>query len=118
HIRRRPRTRWPTGGLPPAPARSGPSEAGRFGGIIAASDREPLGDVIPEGNPTMTRLRSPVLPLALTVAITLMAGSTAQGQERPPHPFASTWANLAGSRVFTEKGCGLCHAIRGAGPTA
>lgn len=36
----------------------------------------------------------------------------------PPHPFAPTWANLAGAKVFAEKGCGLCHAIRGYGATA
>ncbi len=36
----------------------------------------------------------------------------------PPHPFAPTWANLAGAKVFADKGCGRCHAIRGFGATA
>jgi mono/diheme cytochrome c family protein len=42
----------------------------------------------------------------------------AVGQERPPQPFAPTWANLAGATVFANKGCGRCHAIRGFGATA
>ena len=54
----------------------------------------------------------------VVIALLLTTVVIARGQERPPHPFAATWANLAGGRVFTEKGCGLCHAIRGAGPTA
>jgi mono/diheme cytochrome c family protein len=54
----------------------------------------------------------------VVIAFLLTTGVSVRGQERPPHPFAAPWANLAGGRVFTEKGCGLCHAIRGAGPTA
>jgi mono/diheme cytochrome c family protein len=54
----------------------------------------------------------------VVIAFLLTTVVSVRGQERPPHPFAATWANLAGGRVFTEKGCGLCHAIRGAGPTA
>jgi mono/diheme cytochrome c family protein len=52
------------------------------------------------------------------ITLSLAAIVVVEGQERPPAPFSSTWANLAGGRVFTEKGCGLCHAIRGTGPTA
>lgn len=48
----------------------------------------------------------------------LLAAATARAQEQPAHPFAPTWANLAGATVFAEKGCGLCHAIRGYGATA
>jgi mono/diheme cytochrome c family protein len=55
---------------------------------------------------------------AAAVVLFLGIAAAAGAQERPPHPFAPTWANLAGGRLFTEKGCGLCHAIRGAGPTA
>jgi mono/diheme cytochrome c family protein len=56
--------------------------------------------------------------LFVVIALLLTTVVIGRGQERPPHPFAPTWANLAGGRVFTEKGCGLCHAIRGLGPTA
>ena len=46
------------------------------------------------------------------------APGLAQSQDRPPQPFAGTLGSLAGGRVFTQKGCGLCHAIRGLGPSA
>ena len=59
-----------------------------------------------------------LITLVVVIAFLLTTAVSARGQERPPHPFAPTWANLAGGRVFTEKGCGLCHSIRGAGPTA
>jgi mono/diheme cytochrome c family protein len=62
--------------------------------------------------------RAHTVALFVVISLTLVVVTIARGQERPPHPFAATWANLAGGRVFTEKGCGLCHAIRGAGPTA
>ena len=62
--------------------------------------------------------RAHTVALFVVISHTLVVVTIARGQERPPHPFAATWANLAGGRVFTEKGCGLCHAIRGAGPTA
>jgi mono/diheme cytochrome c family protein len=42
----------------------------------------------------------------------------AWAQEQPANPFAATWANLAGATVFRQKGCDVCHAIRGFGPTA
>ena len=42
----------------------------------------------------------------------------ATAQEPPPSPFAPTWANLAGARIFADKGCAKCHAIRGFGATA
>jgi mono/diheme cytochrome c family protein len=55
----------------------------------------------------------------MAVALLLLGiAAGAAAQERPPHPFAATWANLAGGRIYTEKGCGLCHAIRGVGATA
>jgi mono/diheme cytochrome c family protein len=53
----------------------------------------------------------------LTLALAGLA-SAAWAQERPADPFAPTWINLVGARVFTEKACGLCHAIRGVGATA
>lgn len=56
---------------------------------------------------------------AVALGLLLAAGPRpASAQEPPPQPFAATWANLAGAKVFTEKGCGLCHAIRGVGATA
>jgi len=64
----------------------------------------------------MSRWSARVTAAALVLLLGIVA--TAQAQERPPHPFAATWANLVGGRVFTQKGCGLCHAIRGVGATA
>ena len=34
---------------------------------------------------------------------------------QPPQPFAPDWAMFAGGKVFAEKGCGRCHALRGIG---
>src|SRR5262249_28327449 len=52
------------------------------------------------------------------LVLLLHALPAAVGQERPPQPFAPTWANLAGATVFASTGCGRCHAIRGFGATA
>jgi mono/diheme cytochrome c family protein len=54
---------------------------------------------------------------SIAVALLLSAAS-ASAQEQPPYPFAPSLANVAGGKVFAEKGCGLCHAIRGLGATA
>jgi mono/diheme cytochrome c family protein len=51
-------------------------------------------------------------------ACLLLLTTATRAQEKPEQPFAPTWVNLAGGRVFTEKGCALCHAIRGAGGLA
>jgi mono/diheme cytochrome c family protein len=52
--------------------------------------------------------------LALLLALT---SSQAAGQTPPPsQPFAPAWGMLAGWDVFAKKGCGQCHALRGAGP--
>jgi mono/diheme cytochrome c family protein len=55
---------------------------------------------------------------ALGLVLLAHAAPAAVAQERPPQPFAPTWANLAGATVFAGKGCGRCHAIRGFGATA
>ncbi len=39
----------------------------------------------------------------------------AWAQQQPPQPFGPDWAMFAGGKVFAEKGCGKCHAIRGFG---
>src|SRR5262245_32953772 len=39
-----------------------------------------------------------------------------QAPAAPAAPFAPSWALLAGWDVFAKKGCGGCHALRGAGP--
>lgn len=66
----------------------------------------------------MTRLGR-LLAGALGSALLLAGAVTpAAGQEPPPHPFAPTWANLAGAKVFADKACAKCHAIRGFGATA
>jgi mono/diheme cytochrome c family protein len=55
---------------------------------------------------------------SVTVGFILLSATVTLAQERPEQPFAPTWVNLAGGQVFTEKGCGLCHAIRGVGGMA
>lgn len=35
--------------------------------------------------------------------------------DKPPTPFSPEWAQLAGWEVFTQKGCGKCHSVRGVG---
>lgn len=52
------------------------------------------------------------------VSLLVLAATPLGAQERPEHPFAPTFANLRGGRVFTDKGCGLCHAVRGLGGMA
>ncbi len=55
---------------------------------------------------------------AVGVGLVLLLFATtapAQAQQRPPHPFAPNWAMFAGGKVFAEKGCGKCHAVRGLG---
>jgi mono/diheme cytochrome c family protein len=47
----------------------------------------------------------------LLAALTSPAGA----QQQPPQPFAPDWAMFAGGKVFAEKGCGKCHALRGIG---
>ena len=61
---------------------------------------------------------SRLLGLAACLAALGLSAGPALAQEPPPPPFAATWSNLAGAKVFSEKGCGLCHAIRGVGATA
>jgi len=39
----------------------------------------------------------------------------AQAQQQLPQPFAPDWAMFAGGKVFAEKRCGKCHALRGIG---
>ncbi len=41
--------------------------------------------------------------------------SAAWAQQQPPQPFAPDWAMFAGGKVFAERGCGKCHALRGIG---
>jgi mono/diheme cytochrome c family protein len=62
--------------------------------------------------------RSAARVAVLLVCSLLAVMRPAAGQEQPPHPFAPTWANLAGASVFAKKECGRCHAIRGFGATA
>ena len=53
---------------------------------------------------------------ALGLAL-LLSSSTypAWAQQQLPQPFAPDWAMIAGWDVFTTKGCGKCHAVRGVG---
>jgi mono/diheme cytochrome c family protein len=54
---------------------------------------------------------------ALVGWVVLVAAATAPAlaQQPPPQPFAPEWAMFAGAKVFGEKGCGKCHALRGMG---
>jgi mono/diheme cytochrome c family protein len=65
--------------------------------------------------PLRSGLASALLGLALLLA---PASLTAQTPSAPPaaQPFAPDWRMLAGWDVFTSKGCGRCHALRGTGP--
>lgn len=54
---------------------------------------------------------------AFVLSVVFVTALPTHAQEQPPHPFAPTWANLAGARVFADKGCWQCHAIRGFGAT-
>jgi mono/diheme cytochrome c family protein len=47
--------------------------------------------------------------------ILLFFSLPARAQQQPPQPFAPDWSMFAGGKVFAEKGCGKCHALRGAG---
>lgn len=61
-------------------------------------------------------LRSAGRILAFAVVIVLLGGGPARAQQSlPSRPFAPEWGMLAGWDVFTSKGCGKCHALRGVG---
>jgi mono/diheme cytochrome c family protein len=81
-----------------------------------------MAGLAPREDASMSRPRRTAaraaLGLLLLLALANVPLSPARAQERPPDPFAPTWANLAGVTVFSQKGCGLCHAIRGYGATA
>ncbi|MBI3075492.1 MAG: c-type cytochrome [Deltaproteobacteria bacterium] len=77
----------------------------------------------------MTRLHARWLDgLALAVGLALLGASrigvallpfsmapAAWAQQQAPQPFAPEWTMFAGGKVFAEKGCGKCHAVRGVG---
>lgn len=64
------------------------------------------------------------LALAAVAVLLLVCAPVARAQQTPQTPpappaaapFAPSWRMLAGFDVFAAKGCGQCHAIRGAGP--
>ncbi|MBI4635781.1 MAG: c-type cytochrome [Candidatus Rokubacteria bacterium] len=63
----------------------------------------------------MTRRKAPVPSAALALIVLLaVVAFPARGQQ-PPQPFAPDWAMLEGWKVFSAKGCGQCHALRGYG---
>jgi mono/diheme cytochrome c family protein len=53
--------------------------------------------------------------VALVLLLVLMTPPVRAQPPPPPQPFAPEWAMFAGWKVFAEKGCGKCHAIRGVG---
>ncbi len=53
--------------------------------------------------------------VGLVVLLSSMSVPARAEQQPPPQPFAPDWAMLAGAKVFAEKGCGKCHALRGMG---
>ena len=52
--------------------------------------------------------------VAVAVLLLLISAMHAVAQQ-PPAPFAPDWGMLAGWNVYSEKGCGRCHAVRGVG---
>lgn len=59
-----------------------------------------------------------VTATAVCALVLLTALGAAHAQQPPPtptQPFAPAWGLLAGWDVFNGKGCGTCHALRGAG---
>jgi mono/diheme cytochrome c family protein len=67
----------------------------------------------------MSRLKETPVMAALVFALLVSSTSLAWAQppqpSSPPPPFAPNWAMFAGGKVFAEKGCGKCHALRGIG---
>ena len=63
----------------------------------------------------MTGVRQWFMHAALGLVIVATV-SAAEAQQSPTPPFAPAWGLLAGWDVFAKKGCGGCHALRGAGP--
>src|SRR3990170_1228393 len=68
----------------------------------------------------MMRMRRAARSAAILVVLLSVASSPAGAQQaplppQPPQPFAPDWAMFAGGRVFAEKRCGKCHALRGIG---
>ena len=55
---------------------------------------------------------SAVVGLGLLLFVVL---PSARAQQQPSQPFAPDWGMFAGGKVFAEKGCGKCHALRGFG---
>ncbi len=60
------------------------------------------------------------LMMSLTLALSSGEAWSQQPAAAPPagqpaQPFAPQWAMMAGWDVFAKKGCGKCHAVRGAG---
>ena len=59
---------------------------------------------------------APVVSAVLALALGFLAMVTpaaAQQQRSPTQPFAPEWGMLAGFDVFSKKGCGQCHGLRG-----
>ena len=67
----------------------------------------------------MSRPRRSVVGATAGLVI-LLSGAVwlAWAQQPPPQPFGPDWAMLIGGKVFADKGCKTCHAIRGFGATA
>ncbi|MFZ1057725.1 MAG: c-type cytochrome [Candidatus Rokuibacteriota bacterium] len=68
----------------------------------------------------MLRLRRRAVGAAAVSLLLFGLTSLADAQQaplppQPPQPFAPDWAMFAGGKVFAEKGCGRCHALRGIG---
>jgi len=63
----------------------------------------------------MTRsLASAALLGAAVLFVVALQGRPAHAQQ-PSQPFGPDWGMLQGWQVFTQKGCGKCHAVRGVG---
>jgi mono/diheme cytochrome c family protein len=62
-----------------------------------------------------TRVLTATAVSVLALLATLGAAHAQPSSAQPVKPFAPAWGMLAGWDVFASKGCGTCHALRGAG---
>lgn len=83
--------------------------------MVVSADRR--SDVTSAGkDPLMGRNKRSAAGVAIGLLLLLAATSGLAWAQQPlPQPFAPDWGMFAGGKVFAEKGCGKCHALRGFG---
>ncbi|MBI4608965.1 MAG: cytochrome c [Candidatus Rokubacteria bacterium] len=63
----------------------------------------------------MRRSKRSALGVAAGLLLLVSTVGLASAQQQPPQPFAPEWGMFSGGKIFGEKGCGKCHAVRGFG---